>query len=224
VTTKPDQPRMAPASQPMAFLSDIHGNLPALEAVLAELGRRTIVDVFVAGDHLLGGAEPLEVWRRLQQIGARCGLGPSDLALARVDARKLVSNNAEDAEKARTFEHTQKALGELLLKRVSQLPRQLRIPMIDGREILMVYGSPKDSFETISHDLSEDELRVMLDDDPADIVVCGGTHVPFHRELDEIQIVNVGSVGQSPEGRVAHYTIVSPKVSGAELLQTWIEY
>lgn len=215
---------MAPASQPMAFLSDIHGNLPALEAVLAELGRRAVVDVFVAGDLLLGGEEPLEVWRRLQQIGARCVLGPSDLALARVDPKTLVAQAPGDAEKARAFEETQRALGELLQKRLSQLPRQLRIPMIDGREILLVHGSPKDAFETISHELSDDELAVMLDDDPADLVICGGTHVPFHRVLDEVQIVNVGSVGDAPEGRVAHYTLVSPKVSGAELSQSWVEY
>jgi predicted phosphodiesterase len=219
-----EQPRMAPASQPMAFFSDVHGNLAALEAVLSELGRRAVVDIFVAGDLLLGGAEPLEVWRRLQQVGARCVLGPSDLALARVDARKLVAHSPEEAEKARTFEQAQRALGELLQKRLSQLPRQLRIPMIDGREILLVHGSPKDPFETISHDLSDDELRVMLDDDPADLVICGGTHVPFHRELEDVQIVNVGSVGQAPEGRVAHYTLVSPKVGGAELSQTWVEY
>ena len=56
----PDKPsRPAPASEPMGFLSDVHGNLPALEAVLEELKRRGVRDVFIAGDLLLGGDEPL---------------------------------------------------------------------------------------------------------------------------------------------------------------------
>src|SRR4051794_17809012 len=52
---------MTPASQPLGLISDIHGNLAALDAVLAEFGRRAIVDIFVAGDLILGGDAPLEV-------------------------------------------------------------------------------------------------------------------------------------------------------------------
>ena len=44
------------------------------------------------------------------------------------------------------------------------------------------------------------------------------------QHLEDLQIVNVGSVGEAPEGRVAHYTVVLPKVSGAEIYQEWIEY
>jgi predicted phosphodiesterase len=211
-------------SQPLAVMSDVHGNLPALEGVLSELARRAVVDIFVTGDLILGGEQPLETWKRLQSVGARCLLGPSDLALARVDARTLRANDPAEADKVARFSATQRALGELVQKRLSQLPRQLRIPMIDGREILLVHGSPKDPFETISHDMDEDELRAMLEDDPADMVVCGGTHVPFTRLLDEVQIINVGSVGESPEGRVAHYTIINPRMDGAEFEQTWVEY
>ncbi len=215
---------MAPASQPLAVFSDVHGNLPALEAVLAELARRAVVDIFVTGDLLLGGNAPLETWMRLSAIGARCLLGPSDLALARVKANTLHASDETEAEKIRVFAETQTSLGELVQKRLSQLPRQIRIPMIDGREILLVHGSPKDPFETISHDLDDEELRAMLDDDPADIVICGGTHVPWNRMLDEVQLINVGSVGESPEGRIAHFTIVSPKMDGADFEQSWVEY
>jgi len=64
----------------------------------------------------------------------------------------------------------------------------------------------------------------MLADDPADVVVCGGTHVAFSRRLDTVQVVNVGSVGASPEGRVAHYTIVYPSSSGSTFDQGFVEY
>lgn len=222
----PNKPpsRPAPASEPMGFISDVHGNLPALDAVLEELDRRRARDVFVAGDLLLGGDEPLSVWRKLQSIGARCVCGPSDVALARVDAGALRPADEEQRDKVQAFVNTRTNLGELVLKQLAQLPRQLRIPMIDGSELLLVHGSPKDAFETIGHELDDDEMLAMLEDDPADVVVCGGTHVPFARRLDTVQVINVGSVGASPEGRVAHYTIVYPSSSGSTFDQGYVEY
>ena len=222
----PDKPisRPAPASEPLGFLADVHGNLPALEAVLDELKRRAVRDVFVAGDLLLGGAEPLAVWRRLQSLGARCVCGPSDLALARVDPRTLKPQDDAERDKVRAFIETQRALGELIQKQLGQLPRELRVPLIDGSELLLVHGSPKDPFEPIDHDLDDEELRAMLEDDPADVVICGGTHVPYARRLEDVQIVNVGSVGAAPEGRFAHYAVVFPSTSGSHFDQSYVEY
>jgi putative phosphoesterase len=217
-------PRSTPASDPMAFLSDVHGNTPALEAVVDELQRRGVKDVFIAGDLILGGAAPMDTWKIIQRVNARCVCGPSDVALARVDAKLLKPQDEDEAEKVRQFAAAQKALGEIVLKRLAQLPRQLRLPMIDGRELLLVHGSPRDPFESISHEMEEEEIRVLLADDPADIVVCGGTHVPFIREVDEVHVINVGSVGSAPEGKFAHYTIVSPNASGATFEQTFVEY
>lgn len=217
-------PRTNPASEPMAFLSDVHGNTSALEAVLDELNRRLVKDIFIAGDLILGGPAPMEAWKIIQRANARCVSGPSDVALARVDAKLLRPHDEDEAEKVRQFAAAQKALGEIVLKRLAQLPRQLRLPMIDGRELLLVHGSPKDPFEAMSHDMEEEELRVLLADDPADIVICGGTHVPFIREIDEVHVVNVGSVGDAPEGKFAHYTIVTPNAAGATFEQSYVEY
>lgn len=208
----------------MGFISDIHGNLEALEAVLEELKRREARDIFVAGDLLLGGNDPLAVWRRLQSVGARCVCGPSDVALARVSATALQPQDELEREKAAVFQQTQTSLGELVKKQLAQLPRQLRIPMIDGSELLLVHGSPKDAFETIGHELNDEELAEMLADDPADVIVCGGTHVPFARRIDTVQVINVGSVGAAPEGRVAHYAIVFPNASGSHFEQSYVEY
>jgi putative phosphoesterase len=216
--------RPKPAAEPMGFFSDVHGNLRALEVVLDELKRRDVRDLFVAGDLLLGGDDALAVWRRLQSVGAHCVCGPSDLALARVDPRTLKPQDDAEREKVRTFVETQRSLGELVQKQLGQLPRELRIPLIDGSELLLVHGSPKDPFEPIGHELDDDELRAMLEDDPADVVICGGTHVPFSRRLDEVQVINVGSVGSAPEGRIAHYAIVFPSLSGSHFDQAHVEY
>ena len=216
--------QIGPASAPMAFLSDIHGNLEALEAVLTELAQRAVVDIYVAGDLLLGGDQPLEVWQRLTRVGAHCVQGVSDAALSSIRAEDLQPNGPEELARAEKFRETQAAVGELVLRQLSALPRQLRIPMIDGSELLLVHGSPESPTDGIGHELEDEEIAALLADDPADIVVCGATHVPFIRDLGEVQVVNVGSVGQAPEGRYAHFTVISPRVNGADASQEHVEY
>lgn len=213
-----------PLSSPTAFLSDLHGNLPALEAVLGELGARAVTRIYVAGDLLLGGAEPLEVWRRLERVGARCVAGPSDAALARVPAQTLRPSSSLERERAARFEETRRALGDVVLRRLGALPYHLRLPLVDGRELLLVHGSPADPFEALSHDMDDEEVRALLGSEAADVVVCGGTHVPFSRIVDDVEIVNVGSVGAAPDGPYAHYTVISPRMNGAEIEQHWVEY
>lgn len=212
------------ASKPMAFISDVHGNLDALDAVLVELERRDVGDVYALGDHLLGGEAPLEVWRRLAAVGAHCTVGPSDEALAMVDPEKLDAVTDEARARLDRFLSTRNAVGDLVLSQLKRLPEIRRVPMIDGRELVMTHGSPADRHVEISHDLTETEVLALVRDDPADLFICGATHVPFDRTIDDVRIVNVGSVGESPEGRVAHFTIVTPRLEGAMVEQSWVEY
>ncbi|MFK7989179.1 MAG: metallophosphoesterase [Sandaracinaceae bacterium] len=217
--------RPTPASAPLAFLSDIHGNLEALDAIASDLDRRVVREVYVAGDLLLGGDAPAEVFKRLQQLDAKCIRGLSDTALVKVRPEALAPGDEAQVRRAAAFKSTRDAVGELALKYLERLPDQLRIPMIDGGEILMVHGSPRDPTTEMSIDMTDDELRALVDDDPADIVVCGGSHVAFQRDLDgETRVVNVGSVGASPEGRFAHFAVITPRMDGTLVEQTWVEY
>ena len=92
----------------------------------------------------------------------------------------------------------QDELGELILERLKRLPTHVRIPLEDGRELLLVHGSPTDPAEAMTHDMSEDEIDALIGDDPADIIVCGMSHVPFDRTVVDVRVVNVGSVGEAP--------------------------
>lgn len=204
-------------------MADVHGNLKALRAVIAAARERGAIDFIVAGDLLLGGDDPLGVWKELQRVGARCVRGPSDIALANIDPRGLKAKTPEETARAQVFADAQRALGELVRRRLGELPDRLRIPLVDGRELLVVHGSPVDPFEGIDHDLDDEGMLALLNDDPADIIVCGATHVPFQRALDQVHVVNVGSVGEAPEGNVAHFTIISPAFEGARIEQTLVE-
>lgn len=216
--------KLPPASRPIAFLSDIEGNLRALEAVLKEIETYNVEQVYVAGDLVFGGEDPLGVFQRLLSLKAICTKGLTDYALVSLDPESLQPANDEEAKRAALFIETRRRLGDLNLERIRRLPFSFRIPMIDGREILMVHGTPSDPHDELTHDLSDDELLEKIGDDVADIIVCGASHIPFQANIGEQTVVNVGSVGAAPGGSIAHYTILTPKMSGTEILQSFIEY
>ncbi|MBK8696479.1 MAG: metallophosphoesterase family protein [Deltaproteobacteria bacterium] len=95
----------------MAFLADIHGNLAALDAVLAALKDDHVEAVFVAGDLLLGGADPLAVWMRLMEVHARCVRGTTDRALALMEPARLQPKSDEERAAAQRFTDARESLG-----------------------------------------------------------------------------------------------------------------
>ncbi len=179
-------------------ISDIHGNADALAAVLATAERRGYTHLLVAGDLCFPGPKPLETWRRLTQAGAVCVQGVGDRALSTLDLDTV--HPRSDHEKARLdrFAAVRAELGELILARLARLPATHRLPLDDGGELVLVHGSPADPLEPLSHDMSDDELSALIGDDPADLVICGGSHVPFDRTVSGVRIINVGSVGEAP--------------------------
>jgi predicted phosphodiesterase len=203
-------------------VSDIHGNLDALRAVLATAERRSFHKLLVAGDVVFPGAEPLETWRRLTAAGAIMVQGVSDKALATLDPNALRPRSEHERNMIERMKAVRTELGDLILERIKRLPTHVRIPLEDGGELLLVHGSPVDPAEAITHDMTDDEVDALLGDDPADVIVCGMSHVPFHRTLGDVHIVNVGSIGEAPDGLEAppsYGTEERPIIAHA----TWIE-
>jgi predicted phosphodiesterase len=183
-------------------VSDIHGHADALAAVFATAERSGYTHLLVAGDLCFPGPRPLETWRRLTQAKALCVQGASDRALATLNLDRLAPRSDHERERIERVRHVRAELGELILARLARLPPTLRMPLPDGRELVLVHGSPADPLEPLTHDMTDEEILSLLGDDPADVVDCGGSHVPFHRIVGDVQIVNVGSVGDAPSGHV----------------------
>jgi predicted phosphodiesterase len=181
-------------------ISDIHGRADALAAVLATAERRGYTKILVAGDLCFPGPEPLETWRRLTQAGAICVQGTGDRALATLDLEKVRARSEHERARLDRLSQVRAELGELILARLARLPQSYRLPLDDGSELLLVHGSPADPMEPISHDMSDEEISALLGDDPADLVICGGSHVPFDRVVSGVRVINVGSVGEAPSG------------------------
>jgi hypothetical protein len=215
-------------------LSDIHGRSDALSAVLAAADSEGWDQVLIAGDTCFPGPDPLGTWRRLMQIGAVCVQGVGDRALVTVDpAMHEPTDEFERARVERLLE-IRRELGDAVLRQIGGLPLSHRRSLPTGDELLLVHGSPFDPLEPMTHDLSDDGLLAMIGPDPATLVLCGGSHVPFDRTIARrggpaqtgnlLRVVNLGSVGESPGSdgsgrRFADATFVDCSVDAIEVVQ-----
>lgn len=197
-------------------ISDIHGHAKALDRVLAVGRAQGCTRILVAGDLCFPGPEPLMTWKLLTASRAQCVQGVSDRAVARIDPERLEPSNDLERERVERLRATRQELGEVILARLDRLPPTFRMATEDGGEILLVHGSPEDPTASMTEDMTDSELSALLGDDPADLVVCGASHSPFERVLGTTRIVNVGSVGEAPEG-FAHATVITTSPAGIEV-------
>jgi predicted phosphodiesterase len=194
----------------MRFLciSDVHGHASALDAVLAEGRDRGYDQLVVCGDLCFPGPEPLRVWKTLVEHQALCVQGASDRALATINPDKLLPTDEGARRRVERMREMHAELGQIIVARLGKLPPLARLPLESGHTMLVVHGSPADPLEPITADMEEDELIGALGDEPGDLIICGASHEAFTRQVADVSIVSVGSVGQAPGGGYAHATIV----------------
>jgi predicted phosphodiesterase len=198
-------------------IADIHGHASALLEVLAFGKSQGCTVVLAAGDLCFPGPSPLETWKLLMHANAHCVQGISDLAIATIDADDLPINDAEHEVRVQRLRETQKELGETILAQLERLPPTFRMSLEDGGELILVHGSPVDPTTSITHDMDDDEVMALLGDEAADVVVCGGGHVPFERYVEPTRVISVGSVGESPTPGVAHAAILDTSSAGIDV-------
>lgn len=181
----------------VAVLSDVHGVLPVLEAVLAEPDVRAADLVVVTGDHS-SGPQPNEVLDRMLLEGDR-------LRLVRGNAdRELVAlRRGEDLEIPDDVTPWAAAqLTDAHVRLLAELPHPL-IATVDGfGPVVFCHGTPRRDDELVLVDSPLSRWAQAFAELPADhrTVVCGHTHMPFVRLVDRRLVVNAGSIGM-PYGR-----------------------
>jgi putative phosphoesterase len=173
----------------VAVLSDIHGNLPALEAVLPELE----VDLVVVGGDSASGPFPRETLDLLRSVAVpvRFVRGNADRVL---DLEEILEAHRD----ARLW--VAERLGEEDLRFLRELPLDL---VVDG--VRFCHGAPGSDTEPITRLTPDARLRDLLRGVEERVVVCGHTHVQFDRMVDGIRILNAGSVGYPYEAEPGAY-------------------
>lgn len=195
-------------------LSDLQGHAEALQAVLATAEARGFHRLVIAGDLCYPGPSPLATWRLLVAANATMVRGMSDRALALLDLDTVRATTDFEKSRKDRIRSAREELGEIIVTRLGKLPDIVRIPLPNGDEMVVVHGSPADPTEPMTHDMTDEELSALLGDDPADVVICGGSHTPFERWVSGVHIVNVGSVGEAPGGKHADATFVEVTETG----------
>ena len=165
----------------VAALCDVHGNLPALEAVLADV-RSLDVDRIVCGGDVVAGPFPRECLVRLRELEAVFVRGNADRESPRAPAG--------------TWEWITSSLDAEALEFLAGLPQAVSLG-----GVLYCHGSPRDDDEILTRVSPDERFRAALGGVQERVVVGGHTHVQFERTIDGIRFVNAGSVGMPYEGR-----------------------
>ena len=199
------------AGRPLLCLSDVHGDRLALEAVLDATRHLRLEGIVAAGDHCLGGPDPFGVWQRLLQLGATMVRGASDLALGTVRTVEVTPKSAREEARLLTFLRTQEALGEIVCRKLADLPVTAVVSLEDTSGVMVMHGSPNDDLRGLLDDEHlADEVACVAED----VLVVGGSHRGFERRLDHLLVINAGSEGVSPlrvrGSRTAHAVLVQP--------------
>lgn len=190
----------------VAVLSDLHGVLPALDAVLAEPDVAAADLVVVTGD-LAAGPQPVPVLDRLRALGER-------VLLVRGNAdRELVAlaggEQLEVPDEVIPWAAAQ--LSPADLEMLAGLPHPVTVDVAGFGPVLFCHGTPRDDEEVVLVDTRLSRWAEALAAVPEEVrtVVCGHTHMPFARLVDRRLVANPGSVGM-PYGRAgAHWALLA---------------
>ena len=198
----------------VAVLNDIHGNLPALDAVLAEVDHAG-VDAIVVGGDLVWGPLPRETLERLMALDDRATflMGNADRDVVEAFDGVAPEHEAVSAYCAGRITRTEREF-------LAGLTATVALDVDGLGDTLFCHGSPRSDTERITTATPDARLRRILEGVGESVVVCGHTHRQFDRRIDGWRVVNAGAVGLPYEGRAAAFWAVL----GPDVELRWTDY
>lgn len=194
----------------IAALYDIHGNLPALEAVLEEI-RLAQVDRVIVGGDVIPGPMPRKTLASVLGLGVptQCIYGNCEVAVLQQMAGRDPAGVPEPfrpiirwtAGEIAEYRHAMAAWAKTVA---------LRVPGLGN--VLFCHGTPRNEDEVFTRVTPEDRLLPAFDGVDADLVVCGHTHMQFDRMIGNRRVVNAGSVGMPFGETGAYWLLLGPDV------------
>ena len=200
----------------LALISDIHANLPALEAVLADIDRRRPDQVYCLGDLVGYATWPNEVVEKIRQRGIAAIAGNYDegVGLGSDDCGCAYKTDEDRQRGNESIAYTNSVVTEETRSYLASLPKHLRITFEPARqpgakplEIMLVHGSPRKVNEYLFEDRQDSSFLRMMAAEDADVLCFGHTHKPFHKTIEDAEArhgvrhaINTGSVGKPKDG------------------------
>ena len=190
----------------VAALYDIHGNLPALEAVLDDV-RRARVDRIVIGGDVLPGPMPRETLTRLLEIDV-----PVEFLSGNGDREVLMRMRGSDSETLppdvrEAIRWNARQLDADHERALAGWPATLRVAIPPIGDVLFCHATPRNDVDIFTRATPEELVLPTLSGIDAPVVVCGHTHMQFDRRIGPFRVVNAGSVGM-PFGKPGAYWLM----------------
>lgn len=197
----------------IALFSDIHANLPALEAFFKDLDSRKPDAVYCLGDLVGYNIWPNEVIDEIRKRNIPTITGNYDFGIGRSidDCGCAYKTDQEKANGSVSIFFTNEIVKEEQRKYLRSLPAHIKLEFQlnnDKLNVLLVHGSPRKINEYLFEDREEKSLLRIMQDADADIMCFGHTHKPYHRTLEVTNdgpvqykhAINIGSVGKPKDG------------------------
>lgn len=186
----------------VAIFADIHGNLPALEAVLDDIGQQQVDRVIVNGDSVNRGPESAQVMHALSAVDHAATMGNHDDVMLMVIERRDVDVDpwyldhfwrsavvaAQDVQEAG------------YLDTIRAMPMTLRIEQHGAPSLLVSHGSPRHYREGFGTHTTPEIISEITQEHPADVLVGSHTHRPYQATWGRYTVLNTGSVGSPFNG------------------------
>lgn len=196
----------------IGIVSDIHGNLPALEAVLDDLKPRHLDALYCLGDLVGYAAYPNEVTERIraERIPTIMGNYDDGVGFDRGECGCAYTDPVEKQFGDQSLEWTKAKVTAENRAYLRSLEKEIRFE-VGGKSVLLVHGSPRRINEYLFEDRPISSFQRLAASSHADIIVFGHTHRPYTKVVDGVLFVNAGSVGKPKDGDWrACYIILEP--------------
>jgi putative phosphoesterase len=199
----------------VAALYDIHGNLPALDAVLQELGREGVDRIVIGGD-VIPGPMSRESLERVLDLGV-----PTEFVRGNGEVAVLAERAGTPSGVPEAFRDVVRWSGQALTRAqadaIAGWPKTVTLRMPALGDVLFCHATPRDENEIFTKLTPDDRLRAILEGLDVALVICGHTHMQFDRTVGGIRVVNAGSVGMPFGAPGADWLLLGP---GVELRHT----
>jgi predicted phosphodiesterase len=190
----------------IALFSDVHGNIEALDAVLADIDTSGVAEAYCLGDLVGYGPAPAAVVDRVRSRAIPTIRGNYDDGIGnrRGECGCYYVTEQAKADGAASYAFTERALSDADTDWLATLPDDIRVDH-EGARILLAHGSPRKINEYLLLDRKDSQLARLAEQSGADVVCVGHVHIPYHRSLPSthggtIHYVSSGSAGKPKDG------------------------